>query len=81
VVPHKKTPKKNHGNPFPTYGGGNGGNGGGNGGNGGGNGGNGGNGQSVNATAVGGTVGIFAGLPATGVLARRRRRKRGQKRG
>jgi membrane peptidoglycan carboxypeptidase len=79
VVPHKKTPKK-HGNPLPTYGGGNGGNGGGNGGNGGGNGGNGGNGQSVNATAVGGTVGgIFAGLP--GLRARRRRRKRGQKHG
>jgi hypothetical protein len=36
----------------------------------------------VNATAVGGTVGgIFAGLPATVLGARRRRRKRGPKRG
>jgi membrane peptidoglycan carboxypeptidase len=85
VVPHKKTtPKKHHHfpgnpnpNPFPGGGGGNGGGGGGNGGSGGG-----GNGQTVNATAVGGTVGgIFAGLPATGLLARRRRRKRGPKRG
>jgi len=89
VVPHKTTPRKHHhfsGNPggtgpFPTYnapGGGGGNAGGGGNGDGGGNGGGGGNGQSVNAPAVGGTVGgIFAGLPVTGLLARRRRRKRG----
>jgi membrane peptidoglycan carboxypeptidase len=42
----------------------------------------GGNGQSVSATAAGAAVGgIFAGLPAAGLPARRRMRKRGQKRG
>jgi hypothetical protein len=47
---------------------------------GGGNGGNGGNGNtdSVSATEAGGAVGgIFAGLPASGLWVRRRRRKRG----